>query len=337
MQPLALSPDTRRGIGLIAALVIAFSAVLALFAWPAANSGPRELPIAVAGPPAAVSQLRAGLERQQPGAFDIQPVGDREQAVEQIKDHEAYGALVLSDGQVETLTASARSAAVAQVLGRVGSGVAVQQHASASTVDVVPAPSADPSGSGFVSSILPLGIGSVATAAVSTLVLRRRRARALTVAGFAVLGGLSFAALQQFWLGTIDGNYLANAGIMAVTVTAIGMTVVGLDALVGKIGLGLGAVTMFLVGNALSGAASAPEMLPTGWGTLGQLLPVGAAASALRSAAFFDGNGSAGPLLVLGAWTVFGLVLLGIARLRTRGSVEPCEESAGELSLAGVR
>jgi hypothetical protein len=75
---------------------------------------------------------------------------------------------------------------------------------------------------------------------------------------------------------------------------------------------------MMLLGNPLSGLTSAPEMLPSGWGALGQLLPPGAAGTALRSVAFFDGAGAGRPLLVLSCWFVGGLLLCGLGALRGR-------------------
>jgi hypothetical protein len=58
-------------------------------------------------------------------------------------------------------------------------------------------------------------------------------------------------------------------------------------------------------------------MLP-GWsGTLGQLLPPGAAGSLLRSTAFFDGHGALPHATVLLAWLVLGALLCGVSGLRT--------------------
>ena len=85
----------------------------------------------------------------------------------------------------------------------------------------------------------------------------------------------------------------------------------GLHRVLGLPGIGLGAAVMMLLGNPLSGA---PEMLPAGWGALGQLLPPGAAGSLLRSTAFFDGAGAWGPVLVLGTWLVFGVALALVPR-----------------------
>jgi hypothetical protein len=53
------------------------------------------------------------------------------------------------------------------------------------------------------------------------------------------------------------------------------------------------------------------------------LLPPGAAASLLRSVAFFDGAGAQRPVLVLLAWAGFALVLFGIGAIRDRARVEP--------------
>ncbi len=60
--------------------------------------------------------------------------------------------------------------------------------------------------------------------------------------------------------------------------------------------------------------AAAPELLPEPWGAVGQLLPPGAGVSLVRSAAFFDGAGTAAPLWTLVAWAVVGLVLLALGR-----------------------
>src|SRR3954451_8944146 len=85
--------------GLLTVLLIAF-------AWPAARSEPRDVPLAVAGPAPAIAQVKAGLERAMPGGFELTAVPDRAAAVQRIKDRDAYGAIVLDQQQPEVLTAS---------------------------------------------------------------------------------------------------------------------------------------------------------------------------------------------------------------------------------------
>ena len=59
----------------------------------------------------------------------------------------------------------------------------------------------------------------------------------------------------------------------------------GLGSLFGRVGLALGAVVAVLLGNPLSGLNSAPELLPSGWGTVRTV----AAAGRQRHPAAVDG------------------------------------------------
>ena len=72
-----------------------------------------------------------------------------------------------------------------------------------------------------------------------------------------------------------------------------------MGSLFGRVGLAVGALLALLLGNPLSGLNSAPELLPRGWGELGQLLPQGANATLLRSTAFFSGAGATTAVVVL--------------------------------------
>jgi hypothetical protein len=145
------------------------------------------------------------------------------------------------------------------------------------------------------------------------------------------------AAILQFWLGSLDGAYVGNAGAVALTMAATSLTILGLESLLGAAGLGLGAATMLLVGNPLAGTATAPEMLP-GWsGTLGQLLPPGAGGQLLRSTAFFAGDGSAHAVTVLAAWVAVGAALCVIGGLRTRrGRLAPTDGTVAQPKIAAT-
>jgi hypothetical protein len=103
---------------------------------------------------------------------------------------------------------------------------------------------------------------------------------------------------------------------VALGIAAVVLPILGLVALLGPAGIGLGAAVMMLLGNPLSGAATAPEKLPSGWGAFGQLLPPGATGSLLRSVAFFDGAAAGGPVAVLATWAGAGLALMALGRLR---------------------
>ena len=163
---------------------------------------------------------------------------------------------------------------------------------------------------------LPLVIGGIVTGVLSGLIAPLgRRQVGLLLAG-AVLAGVVAVAILQAWLGVIGGSWLANAEALSLAVLAIAATVAGLQALLGPPGIAIAALLMVLIGNPFSGIASAPELLSRPAGTIGQLMPPGAAGNLLRSTAFFDGAAAVGHAAVLAAWALFGLGALAVAARR---------------------
>jgi hypothetical protein len=294
----------------IAVAVVALQALLVpLFAGPAAHLAPRDLPLAIASPAPAAQQLAAQLNAKEPGAFDIQLVADATAADAKIKTREVYGAIVLGPTGPALHVASAASPTVAALLTQAGT-----QLGATSVTDVVPTDPDDPRGAAFGSGFLPLAITGLAAGVLIFLFVPRRAARLTALASFAVLAGLVGAAVQQYWLGVLPGDYLAVAAVMGLFALAVSSAVAGLGALLDRAGLALGAVLIFLVGNALSGVASAAELLPQPWGAVGQWLPVGAGATLLRSVAYFGGNGAAAAVTALAAYAIGGLLLVIVGR-----------------------
>ena len=355
-----MDSTTRRGPRSLAAAVVLVPVVVAValmaFAWPSARLAPRDLPIGVAGPP----QATAAIERQlgqRGNAFDVHRYTDEAAARAAITDRDVYGAIVVAPGGVTVLTASAASPVVAQLLSQAateanGSGGAAPGPGSPTgqapstagarprVVDVVPADPEDPRGAALSASVLPLVLAGVLA---GLLVGASRRpglgqAGALVVA--AALAGLAAVGIAQGWLGVIGGDWLVNAGVLALTVLAIAAAAAGLLALLGEAGLVLAALLMVLLGNPLSGVSSAPELLPQPFGLIGQLLPPGAGGSLLRSTAFFDGNAAVTPLTVLAIWAVLGLVAVwagGVLRRRpatATARVRPLPSGSHEGSSA---
>jgi hypothetical protein len=287
--------------GLIAVAIVLLQVLLVpLFAGPSAHLAPRHLPLAVVGPV-------AGLP---PAAFDVTVVPDAAAADALISERSVYGALIAGPTGPSLHVASAASPTVAALLEQAatqaGGGRAVP------VVDVVPTDRDDPRGAGFASGFLPMAVTGLLAGVLTFLLVRRRAARVATLIGFAAPAGLAGAAVQQYWLGVLPGNYLADASVMALFALAVSAIATGLGAVLGRAGVALAAATIFLVGNALSGVASAPELLPSPWGTFGQFLPIGAGGTLLRSVAYFDGHGGARALLVLVAYAIGGLTLLAV-------------------------
>src|SRR3712207_9070005 len=90
-SPAVPTGDTpwRTVLGLALAFTAALALLLSAFAWPATQTRPRDLPVAVAGPPPVVEQARAALERAQPGAFDVTLAADVEQARDLVRDRKS--------------------------------------------------------------------------------------------------------------------------------------------------------------------------------------------------------------------------------------------------------
>ncbi|MER6289870.1 ABC transporter permease [Streptomyces sviceus] len=326
--------STRRLLAVVVLVPLLAALALWAFAWPAARTAPRDLPLGVAGPAAATTQMEKQL-RQHAGAFEIHRYADEKAARAAIEDRTVYGAVVVTTQGPELLTASAASPVVAQLLQQAvtrqaAAGGAEVSGAEVRTVDVVPAPASDPRGAALSSSVLPLALSGIVAGAVVTLLGLRgvRAVTALIVA--AALVGLIAAVLAHSWLGVLTGNWWAEAGTLALATLAVSAAVAGLAALAGQAGIGAVAFLVMFLGNPFSGAASAPQLLPEPVGAIGQWLPPGASATLLRSVSFFDGAAATGPALTLTWWAALGLgaVALGNALKSRPKDAAPAAERA---------
>ncbi|MFE7382867.1 ABC transporter permease [Streptomyces zhihengii] len=318
-----MSPaPARRMIAVMVLIPVVVALALWAFAWPAARTAPRDLPVGVAGPAAAAAAVEDGLTRHA-GAFDVHRFDDGAAARDAIEDRVVYGAVVVGAQGTELLVAPAASPVVAQLL-REAVTAGAPADAPVRVTEVVSLPEGDPRGSALAASVLPIALAGVAAGALVTLSGLRGARAGVTLLGAAALVGLTATALTHSWLGVLDGDWWAEAGALGLTVLAVGSAVAGLAALLGTPGVGLGALLMVLIGNPFSGAASAPELLPEPAGALGQWLPPGAGASLLRSVAYFDGRASGGAALTLTLWVVLGFTaVLAGARLRARTGTTP--------------
>ncbi|UZI32736.1 ABC transporter permease [Streptomyces sp. VB1] len=310
----------RRAVAVILLIPLMVTLALWAFAWPAARIAPRDLPVGVAGPAAAAQQLEQRFEERD-GAFDVHRFDGEAAARTAIEDRTVYGAVVVTPQGPHLLTASAASPVVAQLL-REAVTASAPEGTPVRVTDVVAAPPGDPRGSALGASVLPLALAGMAAGAVVTLAGLRGARAAVTLVGSAALVGLAATAVAHSWLGAIAGDWWTEAGVVALTVLAIGSAVAGLAALFGPRGIGLGALLMVLLGNPFSGVTSAPELLPEPVGVIGQWLPPGAGGSLLRSVAFFEGSAAGGAALTLSLWSLFGLAAVLFAR-RAPTSAEP--------------
>lgn len=305
-----------RRVLLLAAVAAGTMALFLLaFAYPATHLAPRHLPIAVAGPTGAVGQVQARLDTQDSGAFEVVAVADRDAAVAEILERRVYGAIVLGpQGPAEVLTASAASPAVAQLVTQLADGLSDPgPEPLIPVVDIAPTPADDPRGAGLAAGSLPLTIGGILSGTLMALLVHgawRQLSGALVAAA---LGSSIAVVVLHGWLGSLEGNVWAEGAAIAGGVAAIATLLIGMNALLGRAGLVIADLALVLLGNPLSAATSAPELLPTGWSMIGHGMPLGATVDLLRGISGFESHGTAIPSLVLASWASLGLTLLAAA------------------------
>lgn len=109
---------------LLASLLVAL--VILAFTWPTKTMEAKNLPVSIAGPEVTVSQFEQSLKDKGIETFELKQASSREEAEQQIKQRETYGAIVFTEGAApEVLTAPAANTAATQML----NGVATQLNA----------------------------------------------------------------------------------------------------------------------------------------------------------------------------------------------------------------
>lgn len=302
-------------VGVPALLIV----MLLCFLTPSLNSGAKDLPLAIAGPPQATNRITSALEAKAPGSFETTTYEQPDQAGQAVKDRQAVGAITVGANGITVMTASGAGTPYVQLLKGIGAGLeATGQHVTYE--DLAPMTNEDPTGVTITSLALPLAFGGNVSAVLLITLLRKSPwLRMLGAALMSLASGLAITALLQFGFHTIDGGFWMTTGALTLGIAAISLTVIGAKDLLGYPGLGLGGFLILFISNPLSGIATGPQWLPAPWGEIGQLMPIGAAGTAMRSAVFFNGAGAGQAVIVLTCWALAGLVMSALgARLTAR-------------------
>ncbi|MFI1441705.1 hypothetical protein [Streptomyces fructofermentans] len=337
-----MSNHTRPGTGrklilVVLGLTALITTMLCAFALPSLHSGPHRVPLGVSGPEEATKTLRQNADSD---AWDIRlyPTPAALQAA--VRERDMAGGLVVTTHDVDIYTATAGGPSATSALTALGENLAAQHTTRATVHDLAPFTEDDPHGAGMTAALLPMIFGGIFPALILSSVFpghRGLRTRITGVLLFSLVAGAAIAAVLQFVTHSVDGNYWPTAFGLILGTAALSTTVLGLQALLGMAGFALGGALMLLLGNPLSGLATGPHWLPTGWATLGQLLPPGASGSLLRANAFFDSSGAGLPALTLTIWVGAGvaLALLADRRGRRPATARP-EATAPRSAAAGV-
>ncbi|MFB7884783.1 hypothetical protein [Microbacterium sp. NPDC056057] len=346
--------------GLLGSLIVAV--IVMAFVWPAATSQPQNLPVGISGPAEAVTAVEDKLAEQDPAPFDLHEVDSRDDAVSQIESRELYGAILLGD-EPEVLIATAASPVAAQALRGVATQLQSQIDTAAKTAltdqltaivgalksgqmpqlpdgasgaapviptvtvtDVVPLADGDSTGAGLGASVFPMVLGGMLGGILLTLLVQGVVRRLVGLVVFGIAAGALIALVMQTWFGILTGDWLLNAAVLGLGVTATSALIVGLAALMGPPGIAVGAVITMFIANPIAGAALPPQFLPEPWGAVGQFFVPGASANLLRSVMYFPDASTWAQWTILGAWLVGGVILALIGHQRNRAELTPPAE-----------
>ncbi|MFF5446574.1 DUF3533 domain-containing protein [Streptomyces sp. NPDC012888] len=277
---------------------------------------PSDIPIAVAAPTGRITEQTVEQLGGLPGdPLDPRAVRDEAEAVEQIRNREVDGALlVVPTGTTDRLlVASGAGASLSQALEAV---VGAAERARGRTVEVTDVAPADPGDArGLSAFYLVVGwcVGGYLCAAILAISAGARpanSARAVirlgALAAYAVVAGLLGTLIAGPVLDALPGSIWGLWGLGALVVFAVGAITLAFQGLAGVVGIGLAILLVVVLGNPSAGGAYPYPLLPPFWRAIGPALPPGAGTYAARSIAYFGGNGAGGPVLVLGAWAVLG-------------------------------
>jgi hypothetical protein len=275
---------------------------------------PHHIDGVVVGDPAAQPALVAHLERNLRGALSLRPVRSAAAARRELLDQHAYAGLLLGPGRPRLLVAGATGASVARVLTQAVQQIADTTGPQVVVEDVRPLSPKDPQGLVLFYAMLAATIaGFILTfqlrANASSLPLRHWLG---FVGAGVILGGLTIA--------TIAGPVLGALGDRVPVLWAILTTQMAIAALVNATNLALLGgwailptwLLFVIVGNAASGGAVAPPLLPPVYAFLGRFLPSGATVEALRNVVYFPHAPRVEAYVVLACWLAAAVVALSV-------------------------
>jgi hypothetical protein len=210
-----------------------------------------------------------------------------------------YAALDVTSARPTLYVASAAGTSVARVLERIYAvDPAVQ------VVDSDPVASDDPNGLDLFYLLLVTTIVGFVTvfqvrAQVDGL---QHRDHVTFVLGLAVVGSLVLALVDGPLLGRPAGLYPEESGILALQLLAVASFTSLMIELIGRWAILPTWLFFVILGNASSGGAVAPALLPQPFAFVSQWLPSGATVTALRNAIYFRGYQHLRPFAVLAVW-----------------------------------
>lgn len=281
---------------------------------PAAGEAPEVLTTSAAG--AATHQLMTQIAAQMQQGIQEQAAAATAQA---LAAAQAQAAEAVETAVRQALEAAERGEQPQAPPAAEGAAPELPEVPQVTVTDVVPLSADDPRGSGFTAALFPILLGGMIGGIGISVAVTGALRRVLAVTVYSVVGAGILVGILHFWFGTIQGDWLLDGGVLALSIAAIAAPITGFVAVLGRPGIALGPVLMMLVGNPISGATMPPEFLPWHWGEIGQWLPPGASATLLRDASYFPDADASAAWLALALWAGAGVLLSIVGHARATG------------------
>lgn len=338
-------------IGVLLFGTIVQIALIAYYLSAAHSPQPRNVPVGFVATDAQAGDVQAQIEKD--GSFQAIRYPDAGNLTQAVKTKDAYGGVDLTAAQPELFVATAAGPAAATAIRNTFTQVIDQQRstqvsqlvaagqqippaaleqlmAPPAITDLVPLPDADRGGTalGLLVQVLVVG-ATIASTELGKLGAHTTRSakRGLAHAGVLVLYAIASAAAVA--LGASIFGLTPSAGLFPLFVSfallslALSCSVAAAVAILGPGGAMLGTL-YFLLGLIVSGASILPEFLPSWARILGQALPPGAGATLIRERLYFPDASIQGPVSVLGAYALIGLLIVLVTNARpTRKRLQP--------------
>jgi len=254
--------------------------------------------------------VQSALDSGDRGAFDVRRYATEPEARHALLDTDVHGVLVPGEGRIEV--AQAYGAASTQTV------TGALQHVSggrAAVADLRPLPAHDKRGLSSLFTVIGTLIPSIVFGSLLNALGRGlpARVRWAAVVAFGVGAGLLAALNADLVTGALTGHFVGIGVVCALLALAAAGAAHGLGHLLGPRGNVVAVLLLLLLGLSSTGGAVGYQFEPGFYGAISQLLPPGAALTALRNVVYFDWSATFAPLLVLALWAGGGLVagLLG--------------------------
>jgi hypothetical protein len=275
---------------------------------------PHHIDAALIGNRAANVRTVDDVERVAHGKLIFRPYSSVSSALYSLDQQQIYAALDLGSPRPILYVETAAGTSVARVLEGI---YAVDPEVR--VVDSHPVASDDPNGLDIFYLLLVTTIIGFVTvfqvrAQVENLQLRDHVTFVLCLA---FTGSLLLSLVDGPLLRRPAGVYPEEWGILALQLLAVASFTSLMIELIGRWAIVPTWLFFVILGNASSGGAVAPALLPQPFAFISRWLPSGATVSALRNAIYFRDYQHARPFVVLSVWTI-GLLTAWLAVARRR-------------------